>query len=74
MKRLFAEHRSGARDHGSRIWQLRNLELWLRVCVDRDADTGFAAPTKGLSRSNESRLFKACFAAHGDTGWQRGLL
>jgi asparagine synthase (glutamine-hydrolysing) len=34
VKRLFAEHRSGTRDHGNRIWRLLNLELWLRVCVD----------------------------------------
>jgi len=34
LKRLFAEHRAGHRDHGNRIWRLLNLELWLRVCVD----------------------------------------
>ena len=39
------------------IWQLRNLELWLRVCVDRDADTGFAAPQKGCrARMNQGCL------------------
>jgi asparagine synthase (glutamine-hydrolysing) len=31
---LFAEHRSGQCDHGTRIWRLLNLELWLRVCVE----------------------------------------
>ena len=41
LKHLFAEHRSGARDHGSRIWRLLNLELWLRVCVDGDSGSGF---------------------------------
>src|SRR3989454_1707384 len=34
VKQLFAEHRSGRRDHGNRIWRLLNLETWLRVCVD----------------------------------------
>ena len=37
LKRLLAEHRAGARDHGNRIWRLLNLELWLRVCVDRES-------------------------------------
>jgi len=37
LKRLLAEHRAGARDHGNRIWRLLNLELWLRVCVDGES-------------------------------------
>ncbi len=36
VKRLFAEHRAGRRDHGNRIWRLLNLELWERVCLDGD--------------------------------------
>jgi asparagine synthase (glutamine-hydrolysing) len=36
VKKLFAEHRAGARDHGNRIWRLLNLELWERVCVEKD--------------------------------------
>jgi asparagine synthase (glutamine-hydrolysing) len=36
LKRLFAEHRAAYRDHGNRIWRLLSLELWLRVCVDRE--------------------------------------
>ena len=36
LKRIFEEHRVGQRDHGNRIWRLLNLELWLRVCIDRD--------------------------------------
>ena len=36
VKRLFAEHRAGTRDHGNRIWRLLNLELWERVCVEGD--------------------------------------
>lgn len=34
IKKLFAEHRAGHRDHGNRIWRLLNLELWERVCVE----------------------------------------
>jgi len=36
VKKMFAEHRAGARDHGNRIWRLLNLELWERVCVEKD--------------------------------------
>jgi len=35
-KRLFDEHTAGHRDHGNRIWRLLNLELWFRVCVERE--------------------------------------
>ncbi len=41
VKRVFAEHRTGARDHGNRIWRLLNLELWLRVCVDGESVDDF---------------------------------
>ncbi|MGA8438823.1 MAG: asparagine synthase (glutamine-hydrolyzing) [Candidatus Sulfotelmatobacter sp.] len=40
VKRLFAEHRAGSRDHGNRIWRLLNFELWLRVCVDGELAAG----------------------------------
>jgi asparagine synthase (glutamine-hydrolysing) len=36
LKRLFAEHRSGQKDHYERIWRLLNLELWRRVFIERD--------------------------------------
>lgn len=41
VKRLFAEHRAGSRDHGNRIWRLLNFELWLRVCVDGESAADF---------------------------------
>jgi asparagine synthase (glutamine-hydrolysing) len=44
LRRLFAEQRSGYRDHGNRIWRLLNLELWLRVCVDREPATHGVQP------------------------------
>ena len=44
LKRLFAEHRAAYRDHGNRIWRLLNLELWLRVCVDREPAANVVHP------------------------------
>jgi asparagine synthase (glutamine-hydrolysing) len=35
VERLFEEHRSGHRDHSDRIWRLLNLELWHRVCLEK---------------------------------------
>lgn len=34
IRRIFAEHRAGHRDHGNRIWRLLNVELWQRVFLD----------------------------------------
>lgn len=34
--RIFAEHRSKARDHGNRIWRLLNLEIWFRTVIEGD--------------------------------------
>ena len=39
ISRIFAEHRSGHRDHGNRIWRLLNLELWQRVCLEGDVES-----------------------------------
>jgi asparagine synthase (glutamine-hydrolysing) len=36
VERLFDEHRSGHRDHYDRIWRLLNLELWHRVCLEKE--------------------------------------
>ena len=36
VKRIFAEHRAQVRDHGNRIWRLLNLEIWMRIMVDRE--------------------------------------
>ena len=43
LRRLFAEHRAGHRDHGSRIWRLLNLELWLRVCLEGEFAAGLVS-------------------------------
>lgn len=36
IRRIFEEHSSGRSDHGNRIWRLLNLELWFRVCIERE--------------------------------------
>ncbi len=36
VEQLFEEHRSGYRDHYDRIWRLLNLELWHRVCLEKE--------------------------------------
>jgi asparagine synthase (glutamine-hydrolysing) len=43
VQRLFAEHGSGKRDHGNRIWRLLNLELWQRVCLEGEPVEDVAA-------------------------------
>ncbi len=35
--RLASEHRSGAADHGERLWLLVNLEIWHRVFLERES-------------------------------------
>jgi asparagine synthase (glutamine-hydrolysing) len=35
--RLAEEHRSGAADHGERLWLLVNLEIWHRVFLERES-------------------------------------
>ncbi len=38
VKAVFNEHRAGIRDNSNRIWRLLNLELWMRIFIDRDPD------------------------------------
>ncbi|HWX91950.1 MAG TPA: asparagine synthase (glutamine-hydrolyzing) [Terriglobales bacterium] len=49
VKRLFAEHRAGHRDHGNRIWRLLNLELWQRVCLEGDSIDEAASSQKAVA-------------------------
>ena len=37
VKQIFTEHRAQVRDNYERIWRLLNLELWHRVCLERDS-------------------------------------
>jgi asparagine synthase (glutamine-hydrolysing) len=34
LRRLAEEHRSGAREHGDRLWLLVNLEMWQRIFLE----------------------------------------
>jgi hypothetical protein len=43
VKQLFAEHRAKARDHGTRIWRLVNLEIWQRIMLDGEPVEAAAA-------------------------------
>jgi asparagine synthase (glutamine-hydrolysing) len=57
IKRLFAEHTAGRRDHGNRIWRLLNLELWFRTCVEREPVADLMQPGSRLAcRQIFSRL------------------
>ncbi|HVI09029.1 MAG TPA: asparagine synthase C-terminal domain-containing protein, partial [Candidatus Binatia bacterium] len=49
VRRIFAEHRAGVRDHGNRIWRLLNLELWLRICVEGDDFAEAPLPARVLA-------------------------
>ena len=56
VKKLFAEQRAGLRDNSNRIWRLLNLELWMRIFIDRDPSLLGAAgigmhETTGISGS-----------------------
>lgn len=39
LRRLVAEHESGRREHGQRLWSLVNLEIWQRLFLDERAAT-----------------------------------
>jgi asparagine synthase (glutamine-hydrolysing) len=59
VRKLFAEHRAGLRDNSNRIWRLLNLELWMRIFIDRDPSLLGAAglgmhETTGISGSEHS--------------------
>lgn len=47
IRRIFAEHREGHRDHGNRIWRLLNLELWQRVFLDGEGSAAVGASQTG---------------------------
>jgi asparagine synthase (glutamine-hydrolysing) len=36
LRRLIAEHESGKRDHGHRLWSLLTLEIWHRMFIDQE--------------------------------------
>jgi asparagine synthase (glutamine-hydrolysing) len=54
IKKIFAEHRTGHRDHADRIWRLLNLELWQRVFMDGEPLPGIET---GMDRFVEGHGF-----------------
>jgi asparagine synthase (glutamine-hydrolysing) len=44
VRRLVAEHQSGARNHADRLWSLVNFELWQRQFIDGEAMTTEPSP------------------------------
>jgi asparagine synthase (glutamine-hydrolysing) len=36
LRRLIAEHESGKRDHGHRLWSLLTFEIWHRIFIEQD--------------------------------------
>ena len=46
VRRILEEHRGGRADHGQRIWALLQLELWMRMFVDRTLSAGETLPVR----------------------------
>jgi len=51
LRRLVAEHESGKRDHGHRLWSLLTLEIWHRMFIDQEKSPWRAETSKTESRS-----------------------
>jgi asparagine synthase (glutamine-hydrolysing) len=56
VKKLFAEHRAGVHDNANRIWRLLNLELWLRIFIDRDPALLGLADSTGVAAQESATL------------------
>src|SRR5437867_11758773 len=46
LRRLADEHRTGAAEHGARLWLLVNLEIWQRIFVDAEDVAGGMGATE----------------------------
>jgi asparagine synthase (glutamine-hydrolysing) len=51
LRRLVAEHESGKRDHGHRLWSLLTLEIWHRMFIDQEKSSWQSETSKTESRS-----------------------
>jgi asparagine synthase (glutamine-hydrolysing) len=51
---MFREHRAKYRDHYDRIWRLLNLELWHRVCLEKESHD-FTASEPAMVQSAMTR-------------------
>jgi asparagine synthase (glutamine-hydrolysing) len=49
IRRLFQEHACRHIDHSNRIWRLLNLELWFRVCVEREPAKNLPKPGRAMA-------------------------
>lgn len=56
LHRLFAEYRTGHRDHTDRVWRLLNLELWHRVFLDCDPTPLQESRTSVTKKTQPSNL------------------
>jgi len=50
IRRLTADHRSGAAEHGDRLWMLINLEIWQRIFCEGEEPSSVMRPVR-VSRS-----------------------
>jgi asparagine synthase (glutamine-hydrolysing) len=51
LRRLIAEHESGKRDHGHRLWALLTFEIWHRMFIDREKSDWRSETTKTALKS-----------------------
>jgi len=51
LRRLIAEHETGKRDHGHRLWSLLTLEIWHRMFIDREECSWRSETTKPSLKS-----------------------
>jgi len=56
LRRIAAEHRSGERNHGDRLWLLMNLEIWQRVFFDGESPDAVMEPCAPRRRPAAPRL------------------
>jgi asparagine synthase (glutamine-hydrolysing) len=51
LRRLIAEHESGKRDHGHRLWALLTFEIWHRMFIDQESSSWRSETTKTALKS-----------------------
>jgi asparagine synthase (glutamine-hydrolysing) len=51
LRRLIAEHESGKRDHGHRLWALLTFEIWHRIFIEREKCSWLSETSTTESRS-----------------------
>lgn len=56
VRRMVAEHQSGARNHAQRLWSLVNFEMWMRQFIDGERATAPALILNEGSRHSASEM------------------